>query len=516
MSNRASTAASAAASRTPTPTPTPAASAGVAVPAGQAINVQPLLASFVVFTSNRSSSEDTAEAARQICFYHPPNAPLETKVKQVGLLQALTAFTLTFPVSQPCEVVRTRKTRGALRQVEDGFWVFVKIRLGARVVVDLSGKKLAEYLDHELDDGVLDHIISQAYGRFKLFHRSFRDLQDGCGGSDVAFTETIESFFSTYVASIRRIGNMDLLTTLNGIHRMPLERPLSLRIATLVREIESSFGCISCTCVFFKHYLLWGGLQSVHDTHVFCDYISDPHTGTVYDSIPVISSRPVNFESNEAPRLERPATAASSLFGARSRPTSKYSGYVVGPDELDDLAQPHGGVTVKQVFIGDPLVAHALVVYQFEEDLTFAFFASLEEQDNHHMIIDPRMYSRLKARLEEVSPPLLESVTDAYRRQLKQLHETPDASYRFITHNRLNLAVKASIGATKALAISPDIQTLLGQLNDDLNSSRLGLTDAYVKTAKNAWVVAINTEDARVFLVIMRPDASLADITGMQ
>ncbi|KAL2916959.1 hypothetical protein HK105_203391 [Polyrhizophydium stewartii] len=542
--------------------------------ASQPIVVPPALAAFVVFNSDAPLAEDAAAAAQQICFFHPPNLPLNDKLKLVGLLQGLVAFSRSFPVARPCEVVRTRKSRCVLREVEPGFWLFVltyarlgtvhsqKVRLGARVLVDKSRKKLADFADAELHDNVLWSLVDRAYARFRMFFGSFRRLQATYANSPAAFTETVDSFFSTFVGPVTPlVSSADLLTSLNGIHRLPLDKPLNSRIATLVREIQSSFNFVSASCLFFKHHLLWSDLPSLADTHTFYDYITDPETGKLDDSIvnqvkdkgePIMSSRPTSFSTNAAPLVERTST---SIFAPRAKPEPKFTGFLVGP-EISHMGSSsststataaaaaaaasaasgphlHQQPRIKHVYLGPDAVPHGLVVYQLLDDTTLALFVNLLNLDLAARLTDPRTYEKLYAHLADVLTPLNERLTEAYKLHVKQLYgfpwsldltefpsvltlfwnETPDQAYRFLSIDRINFAIKASIGVTKSMQVSDDIIAALGQINEDLSNNMLGVKETVIRGLRDTWIIGTHARGARVFLVIQRPEATLADIS---
>ncbi|KAJ1343347.1 hypothetical protein BSLG_002373 [Batrachochytrium salamandrivorans] len=390
------------------------------------IMVPPSLISFVVFDTNSPLSEGILDAAKQICYFYPPNQTLNTQLKQVGLLQALVSFTQTFPVSTPCEVIRTRKSKSALRQVEKGYWIFVKVRLGARVIVQRDGKKLAEYLDRDLQDDILHHLISRSYARFQMMFKSFHYLREVSSKSPSAFLDTVDSFFSTIVDGISDIGSMDLLTSLNGIHRLPLEKSLYLFIATLILELESSFKYISKSCLFYRHHLLWSGIKSTADMHTFYDYITDPETGKIHDGL-------VNQVKRKG---------------------------------------------------------------EFQDDITYAVFVDILQPANVQALMDKHTYVQLKTHLDAVFVPLLQRVSTAYQNYVKKIIETPEQTYKFISYNLVNMAIKSSMDITKAVSNLSELTTALNQLNSDLSRPCLDLREAYVKISKDAWIVGISHNDA--------------------
>ncbi|KAH6573713.1 hypothetical protein BASA60_005895 [Batrachochytrium salamandrivorans] len=448
------------------------------------IMVPPSLISFVVFDTNSPLSEGILDAAKQICYFYPPNQTLNTQLKQVGLLQALVSFTQTFPVSTPCEVIRTRKSKSALRQVEKGYWIFVKVRLGARVIVQRDGKKLAEYLDRDLQDDILHHLISRSYARFQMMFKSFHYLREVSSKSPSAFLDTVDSFFSTIVDGISDIGSMDLLTSLNGIHRLPLEKSLYLFIATLILELESSFKYISKSCLFYRHHLLWSGIKSTADMHTFYDYITDPETG----------------------KDTRRTCEPGQKKGRGNSTNHSFSGFLIGPD---DIYSSSNHVAIKQVFFKDISEKLALIVYQFQDDITYAVFVDILQPANVQALMDKHTYVQLKTHLDAVFVPLLQRVSTAYQNYVKKIIETPEQTYKFISYNLVNMAIKSSMDITKAVSNLSELTTALNQLNSDLSRPCLDLREAYVKISKDAWIVGISHNDARIFLFLTCPDSKI-------
>ncbi|XJO71434.1 hypothetical protein BDV3_000950 [Batrachochytrium dendrobatidis] len=483
----------------------------------QKITVPPVLTSFVIFDSAKPFCEDAAGAAQQICFFYPPNTPLNAQLKQVGLLQAMASFTLTFPVSTPCEVICTRKTKSLMLQMEDRYWIYVKMRLGTRITVEANGRKLAEYLDNELPNNVLYSILSRSYARFKMFFKSFSHVSKTYTDSPALFKDVIDSFFSTYINSVSKIGSLDILSSLNGIHRLPLKKSLYLSIITAISEMESSFDFISKTCLFYGHHLLWSGLANTADTHTFYDYITDPETGKIYDGLvnqikrkgeAIIDSKPIVLASHTT-------AISNSTFNPFFRATQSmqraFSGFLVGPEHPYTSSIP---IDIKKVYLDEDLKPFGLIVYQFQDDITFAIFVDLSDPVKARALLDPAIYTQLKSRFDQISMPLLEKLVSAYQDYTKNITESPEYSFKFITFNSLTLAVKLSINTTKLLSITSNLAVAIGQLNEDLASSKMGLNEIQMKVSKDTWIVATTHYGTRIFLVITYPDAKLDLISG--
>ena len=89
--------------------------------------VSPLISTFCIYNTSRKLQENAEAAAKeQICYYYPLNTPVNDRVKRVGVAQAITAFSLTFPVSSPCDIVTTKKSRWVIKLVEPpDFWIMM-------------------------------------------------------------------------------------------------------------------------------------------------------------------------------------------------------------------------------------------------------------------------------------------------------------------------------------------------------------------------------------------------------
>jgi hypothetical protein len=151
----------------------------------------PMLSHFCVYNPNLGAKSDENNKD-QILFYTAKKVvPLDVKLRQVGLAQALVNFTSyvwlidfhaidgktnyisrAFSPSQPVQTVHTQKARLVFLQPEPGFWLHMSIELGISryQVRDSNGKlrTVTDYLDAELNDEAVEGILKVGYQMYKV------------------------------------------------------------------------------------------------------------------------------------------------------------------------------------------------------------------------------------------------------------------------------------------------------------------------------------------------------------
>lgn len=65
---------------------------------------------------------------KNLLYYYPEDVPLDNKIKDIGLCEALVKFTKTFAADKPCETLHTQKTRQLFLEVEENHWIILVSR----------------------------------------------------------------------------------------------------------------------------------------------------------------------------------------------------------------------------------------------------------------------------------------------------------------------------------------------------------------------------------------------------
>ena len=121
------------------------------------------LSNFFIFNSTYGPRE--GQENQKILFYHPPDVDIDTKIKNVGLCEAICKFTGTFS-DKPCQALHTQKTRQLFYQPEKEFWMIMTINIPS-VLKTKEGQPYSEYHDDDVQDPVYEAVMVQAHQMFK-------------------------------------------------------------------------------------------------------------------------------------------------------------------------------------------------------------------------------------------------------------------------------------------------------------------------------------------------------------
>ncbi|KAJ3157343.1 vacuolar fusion protein ccz1 [Geranomyces variabilis] len=456
------------------------------------------LAYFAIFNPSFSKSEDSAND--QICLFYPSTVPADERARQVGLATALVNFTKTFS-SAPCDAVHTRKHRVILHEVEPGYWMLLKVRLGTRTTVR-AGHKVVEHLEDGLQDSILRSVLLRAWEAFKLFHRGI-DCILKLHSMDM-LRKTLEEFYSGFLPRIN-FGSLDLLDAFDGIQFASLSKAAYLQVLSLMRALTATFPMLKHPVLFWHDHLVWNGLDSFDALKPLHSYITDPETGRVYDGVvnqvkrkgePIIATRRISLQS----------VRQSRSFLKSPRRGSKFSGYLVGPVTIGSL-----DVELKKIYLKPEGVEHNLIVYQVEEECTVVVPVPASEPSDQH---SPEFYARLSAFLDERLTMLVPLLADGYA-NAKNLGEFADQHFRYFYYNSMNLAFKTSIGSYKSTVLTPDLVQCLNRMHDEFARGEHGTAanEICVKTASmDAWVVGRRSGDRELYVVFPKSDVGIVDI----
>ncbi|GAB5590205.1 hypothetical protein Unana1_05105 [Umbelopsis nana] len=208
----------------------------------------PMLSYFCVYNPNLGAKSDENNK-EQILFYTAKTVvPLDVKLRQVGLAQALVNFTSAFSLSKSVQTVHTQKARLVFLQVEPNFWLHMSIELGISryQVRDSNGKlrTVTDYLDAELNDDAVEGILQAGYQMYKLLNGTFSSLlSEDNGKSSVQSIRqlkySIEEFFSDWIWKwdFDRLESMLFSSVFNGIPMQPILRQSYLKIHKMAENI---------------------------------------------------------------------------------------------------------------------------------------------------------------------------------------------------------------------------------------------------------------------------------------
>ncbi|TPX31230.1 hypothetical protein SmJEL517_g05369 [Synchytrium microbalum] len=410
-------------------------------------------------------------------------------------------------------------------QPEPSYWLMMKVKLATAMRTGRDGKKTLEHLDADLPDAVVKHILWRAYHAFRLFHKSFAHVNHA--QSPVALRQRLDEFFSGYLMKLTpTLSHPDLVSALEGVHFLPLDRTSYLQTVSFVQDLEARFGNVTATVVLWRHHLVSSGLKDLLDLKSFYDYITDPETGKIADGIvsmvkpkgeSVIASRPTTLRPTAAALALQNAHSSSDissmLFSALTSRSSRFTGFIVPSFNPSEISVP---VHPKKLFIGRDAEEMFVVLYQNQDELTIALFISTAE--SHSQTVPPSVqardrtfYTALSAFLESRCPHLSSVISDGFSRTRK-ISEYTDQHYRYLYYNAANLAFKTSIGTSKSAMVTPEIAQCLNEIHEDFESTALNLTETSVRSVAEFWILARKSEGREFYLVLPKAEMTLLDV----
>ncbi|KAL1922300.1 uncharacterized protein VTP21DRAFT_9839 [Calcarisporiella thermophila] len=531
----------------------------------------PSLSYFCIYNPTLGTSEETSKD--QLLYYAARKAvPLDAKLKQVGLAQALVNFTRVFSQNKPCENVHTQKNRLVFLEAEPGFWIHMCIELGQmkKQGKDSSGKPKVniEYLDHELQDVTIRAALEQAYQIYKLFNGSFESTIRK--QSIKHLQHRLEDFFGEWIWKWD-FDSLDTHTALDGIFYQPLSRNTHNLLSLLFDDLQREFAMFSTFMVLSADdALVFSGLKDVcdsrnlwhHVTELTCErrkqetaqrskktsqvstlrsitktFSSSNLFGSYWYSAPALSSSsssPTPESSPAPPTLNPPvkpdsappavtSSLADPLIPSES-PPERHGYYLVGPKVMDARKKKIG---LTRVYLAGEIdetealtggfgtkvnneMEHFLIVYGFKSQVTLAFLIPCGASGASEQLSSPEFYHRLDSYL---GPRLLDIVaaTTEDSERVRKMCAKPDREYRYILFNRINLGIRSSIGGSKHGTVNAEMVSCINRVKADLEVYG-DLNEVYVRTSSSFYVAGRRTEDREVYIVVPRKDASLVDV----
>ncbi|XP_065831674.1 vacuolar fusion protein CCZ1 homolog [Oscarella lobularis] len=248
----------------------------------------------------------------------PDDVSLDTKIRNLGLSEAMVKFTETFSPDRPCDSVHTQRKRQLFFQPEPDYWMIMTVSLPAFERRTKDDKTVVEYREDDVQDSVYSAVLKLSYKMFRLFHSTFAAIVSSDG--KVGLVKRLHSFFSKYIPALKW-NHLDLLDVYAGISFLPLDKHTFLRIQSFVNQTEQTFAQIKYTAFLHTDQIVWSGLEQ-EDMRVVYKYLTT-------------SLLPSQLNSETG--MPIPGTGRSPP----ARDQSAHSGwFLTGPKDLKDPTKP--------------------------------------------------------------------------------------------------------------------------------------------------------------------------------
>eukprot|EP01119_Soliformovum_irregulare_P002749 TRINITY_DN13004_c0_g1_i1.p1 TRINITY_DN13004_c0_g1~~TRINITY_DN13004_c0_g1_i1.p1 ORF type:complete len:451 (-),score=121.75 TRINITY_DN13004_c0_g1_i1:246-1577(-) len=408
---------------------------------------------------------DTKEGQeyKKLRFFHPRAMPIEDQVRYVGLSEGLINFTGIFSPDKPLETMHTEKHTTAFFAPEDAFRIAMTVS-NPSVTKVKDGKTVVEFKENELDDLSLRMIVMQIYRMFKFFNGTFLALETQ---SEETLTEKLKSFLNPYLASLK-FDEIDIFNSFEGIHFLPVDKNVYLRIQCFINLTESTFPKIQNSVFLYKDHLIWSGVEQ--------------------DDMRSLYRYWVNFLSPMKEKEGPDGTPRASIL----KTNNVTEGFLTGPDPKNLDAE----FEVPKIWVGKDANESRLVIYMLHdvtcflmvEDVNASFFKNLGSFISHQI---------------DFLAPILEE--NYFRKQ-----SLVDDQYKYIYFNHMNCALKTSLKEKGGIA--RDVLKMLNDIHSDFENSPENLSEILVRTQNDKWIVGRKSDQREFYVIFEHKNSHLIEI----
>uniref|UniRef100_A0A6B2L4G8 CCZ1/INTU/HSP4 first Longin domain-containing protein n=1 Tax=Arcella intermedia TaxID=1963864 RepID=A0A6B2L4G8_9EUKA len=402
-------------------------------------------------------TEETEE--EKILFFWPETTPLDTKMNDIGLCEALITFSREFS-KVPTSSARTERMIYLLLEPEPGWWVVMAMS-NPRVVSistdkEKAGTEEVQYKHDDLDEKALLAALKRVYVQFKIFNGSFENF---IVTHKESFREKLSLWFNHSIVRMKPdIEKADIFTCLDGIHFLPVDKNVYLKIQSFINETEKTWDQILYSTFMFKHYLVWSGLEQ-EEMRAIYRYVED------------ICKR--ERESN----------------------SKKQDRFVVQSTDPDELLPSNPGIA-KPVYLGTDNRLSYLLIYQ-SQDCSCAFLVSNKANNLNTTFVN---------NLEKLIKPHLNYLAPIISEHSKKIG-TGGEEFKYLYFNHMNLALKTSLDREH---ITTDISRVLNKMHADFEMYP-SLSEILINTQTEKWIAG-KKSDQREFFILFEKQANLLEI----
>ncbi|XP_064640099.1 vacuolar fusion protein CCZ1 homolog [Lineus longissimus] len=436
------------------------------------------LVNFFIYNAEYGPKE--GEEHKKILYYYPSDTDIDTKIKDVGLCEAIVKFTETFS-EKPCHSIHSQKKRQLFFSPEKDFWMIMTVSIPFTTKVR-DGQTYTDYHEEDIQDSIYNLVLEQSYKMFKLFMGPFTGILEK--GSVQTLKQRFDHFYSRYLLTLK-LNCCDILDVFNGIHFLPLDKNSYLQIQCFINLLEANFSQVKYTAFLYSDQLVWSGLEQ-EDMRIMYRYL----TTSLFPS----------YLEQELQGSQTPPVSSRQAGGV----SLHYGKFITGPPNLVDTANLG---KVPRVFIksdADIEECH-LVVYRALSatvcllvdstfQLTFDFFKKIDS------FLGPNLSS------------LASDISEQYSKRQASANET---QYKYIYFNHMNLAQKTTVHAegrkSANITIPNDTIKLLNDINADLTKKGED-GETIIKTCSDCWVVGKKSDQREFYVVINQRNANLIEI----
>ncbi|XP_039962838.1 vacuolar fusion protein CCZ1 homolog [Bactrocera tryoni] len=461
--------------------------------------VETTLRCFYVFNSNYCKKE--GDEYKKILYYNPEDIELNTKIKDVGLSEAIIQFTGTFVGDDDCKALHTQKTTQLFYQPERGYWIVMVLNV-PKEVKSKDGVEVPEYRGTEVQDRIYRAVLRQCYNMFRLSSGTFRsnsnDSDEDNGREQLK--GRLSTFFNNYLKTLRfPVG--EVLSFMHSIQYLPLEQALFLRAHNFINMIRATFPALKETVLLYDERIISGGqidaieLCSLHQ-YLLTSFIEK-------------SEHPIGSSQNESPLVEKFQNGV----------------YVTG------LGSEEHSTDLPKIYIKvrKELHYYYIVIFRVLRATLCLLISATEDPpckefyDELRSYMEPQLSSIAKDIEENISKQgLRKANTSSSLSAIAPADDNVNPKYIFINEQSLkhltNIPTEYRRTNKSTHYLPANVTNLIADLipSDEANyleDSYSDLKEVQIKTTNDFWIVQRCWNWRRCYVIIHNSKATLLDIT---
>ncbi|KAH8379061.1 hypothetical protein KR009_002882 [Drosophila setifemur] len=453
------------------------------------------LRSFYIF--NSSFGEREGEEHKKVLYYHPNDIELNTKIKDVGLSEAIIRFTGTFTSEDDCQALHTQKTTQLFYQPENGFWLMLVLNVPKEVRLK-EGVEVADYRGAEIPDRIYRATLRQCYQMFRFLNgtlASFGSEESNPDKRRELLAQQLQGFYEKYLLTLKDLSHCDIIDMLHSVQYLPLDKSLFLR-AQNFRMLSETFPAIKETIMLYQEQILCGGKLLPEDLYCLHSYVVQN----------VLKQEEGSSTLALSPSLKR--SISESQVGGFVR--SQQAGEGDGSEQEAEESPLKAYVTVEK-----QVKTYYLLIYRALH-ITLCLFLDAEQPppkqelyDELHAYMAPQLTSLARDIASELNKAAVGATS---QESASNIESAP--KYLFI--NEQSLQHHTNLARHMPQGIPRNVLSIISDLANPSGESEIESASAeelQVKTTNDYWIVKRRCNFRQYYVILCNSKSTLLDVT---
>ncbi|XP_043247561.1 vacuolar fusion protein CCZ1 homolog [Amphibalanus amphitrite] len=453
------------------------------------------LCSFFIFNSTFGPRE--GEEENKIIYYHPPSVDINSKVKDVGLVEALVQFSRTFNSESPLLSMQTLKQKHFFLEPEKDFFMTLVVRQPVEEVTR-NNSPYKEYTPEAVQQSVYLSVLRHMYQMYRLLRGTL-----AAQSRDELVRSTAE-IFDSYVP-VLRLQQRDIRDVYGGVRFLSLDRLAFLKLQSFVNQLEVLHPFIRHSVIYYKQHLIWSGLGKTNMgiIHWYLETVLFPECGP---------ERPAVWKERTAP--------TSGVFMSTEASGDGTDSFLAPPivhlRKHNCTALPLGGAADgcsrdgdDSWNGGDPVEATderaQLVLYRLR-DVVVVLLVDLEVRLT--LPLCRELDASMAGPVQELSTLLSSAIND------DKSSGKDDGDTKLIYYNRCNRAQKSSLHGPTAASVPSDALQLMVDLREDALRFQGDGGAIFGRAMNETWVAGRVNPNREFFSVVQQKNMNLMDVNN--